>query len=355
MAANLDLALLAELCALPGVAGFEQPVAGRLKEIFAEMGVDARRDRIGNLVAHLPGDGPRVMLFAHSDEVGLLVRKIDAKGFVFVERLGGTSPHVLPGKKMLVWTATGPVTGVVGAMPMHLAGNGKQPELEKMYIDLGVYSRQQVEALGVEVGQQITYAPDLVQLNGCLGGKSLDDRLGCALLVELARRVLAQPAPCDLYLAFLVQEENSFQAVIPAANAIQPDYAIGLDATLAFDTPDLADGQTDLHLGGGVVVKVMDRIRGSGVGFVAHPELRCHLEMLAKANNIPFQREIVIGLSTLASLLPFTGTGLPVAAISFPLRYAHSSFEVVDLEDIGAAQLLLELAVRQPWVFTDES
>jgi putative aminopeptidase len=349
----IDLKLLADLCALPGVAGFERPVSKRLQEIFEGVGVASRRDRIGNLVAHIPGAGPRLMLFAHMDEVGLLVRKIHPKGFLFVERLGGTSPHVLPGKKMLVWTANGPLPGVVGAIPMHLAADQAQPGLADMYIDLGLCSHQRVEELGVEVGQPVTYASELLELDGRVSAKSLDDRLGCALLVELALRMIEQPAGCDLYLAFLVQEENVFYSGLPVVNAVQPDYAIGVDATLAFDTPDLDDGQTDLHLGGGTVIKVMDRLRSSGIGFVAHPELRCHLERLAKENHVPFQREIVIGLSTLASLLPFAGTGLPVAAVSFPLRYGHSPQEVCDLADIEATSALLELAVRQPWTFSD--
>ncbi|HSV86526.1 MAG TPA: hypothetical protein VLH85_08115 [Levilinea sp.] len=344
-----DLNLLAELCALPGVAGFEQAVCRRLQQTFSELGIATRRDRIGNLVAHLPGEGPRVMLFAHMDEVGLLVRKIHPQGFLYVERLGGTSPHTLPGKKVLVWTEPGPLPGVIGALPMHLAAERPSGALENMYIDLGAHSRQRVEQLGVAVGQPVTFAGELIHLDSCLASKSLDDRLGCWLLVELARCIKAQPAKCDLHLAFLVQEENVFYAGLPVAQAVQPDYAIGVDATLAFDTPDLKDGQTDLHIGGGTVIKVMDRLRTSGIGFVAHPELRAHLERLATENGLPFQREIVIGLSTLASMLPFAGSGLPVAAVSFPLRYSHSAIEVCDRSDIETTGALLELAVRQPW------
>jgi putative aminopeptidase FrvX len=347
-----DLHLLAELCALPGVAGFETPVAKRLQQVFEELGIESRRDRIGNLVAHIPGDGPRVLLFAHMDEVGLLIRKIHPNGFLFIERLGGTSPHVLPGKKMLVWTPNGPIAGVVGAIPMHLTADRPQPGIENMYIDLGVSSRERAAELGVEVGQTATYAAEFLQLDGCLAAKSLDDRMGCNLLVDLARRVKENPAACDLYLAFLVQEENVYYAGLPIVNTLQPDYAIGVDATLAFDTPDLENGQTDLHLGGGTVIKVMDRLRSSGLGFVAHPELRAHLEWLAKENQVPFQREIVIGLSTLAALMPFAGAGLPVAAISFPLRYSHSSLEICNLFDIQATAKLLELAVHQPWNFS---
>jgi putative aminopeptidase FrvX len=345
----LDLNLLAELCALPGVAGFEQPVARRLQEIFESLGIATRRDRIGNLVAHLPGQGPRVMLFAHMDEVGLLVRKIHPQGFLYVERLGGTSPHTLPGTKVLAWTQHGSLPGVIGAMPMHLANEHAPAALQDIYIDLGARSRRRVEELGVAVGTPVTFAGELLHLDGSLASKALDDRLGCWLLVELARSIQAQPASCDLHLAFLVQEENVFYAGLPVAQAVQPDYAIGVDATLAFDTPDLKDGQTDLHSGGGTVIKVMDRIRASGIGFVANPELRAHLERLAAENGLPFQREIVIGLSTLASMLPFAGSGLPVAAISFPLRYSHSPLEVCSQSDIAATGALLELAVRHPW------
>ena len=346
---TLDLSLLAELCEKPGLPGFEGPIADFLANHLQARGIDSRTDRIGNVIAHLPGNGPRALLVAHMDEVGLLVRKIYAGGFLAVERLGGTSPHVLPGKRVLVWTDRGPLPGVMSAIPMHLVADVPQPLLPGMHVDLGVTGQAEAEALGVEVGQPITYAPSFDRINRCIASKSLDDRLGCFLLLELAARVQAQASHCDLWLVFVVQEENMLDGGVPAANAIQPDWALGVDATLAFDTPDLTNGQNDLALGAGTVVKVMDRVRGAGQGLIAHPGLRKHLEALAKSAGIPFQREVVIGISTAATPLAFTATGIPTAAVSFPIRYSHSAIEVADLDDIRATADLIERAVRSPW------
>lgn len=346
---QLNLSLLEDLCAEPGISGFEQPVAHFLRNYLQIRGIAANIDRIGNVVAHLPGDGPRAALIAHQDEVGLIVRKIHPNGFLFVERVGGTSPHVLPGKRMLVWTQNGPLPGVVGAVPMHLSSEISQPSLQEMYIDIGIRSQFDVETLGVEVGSPITYSPSFDQIHGCLASKSLDDRLGCFLLLELAERVRLQSAPSDIWLVFVVQEENMLSAGLPVVHTLQPDWALGVDATLAFDTPELTHGQTSLALGRGTVIKVMDRIRGAGQGFISHQGLRQHLEKLALTSGIPFQREVVIGLSTAATPIPFANAGVPTAAISFPLRYSHSAVEVADLEDIHWTADLLEQAVRSPW------
>src|SRR5512146_1481553 len=189
---SLDLSLLAELCEKPGLPGFEGPIADFLAGYLQARGIDTRIDRIGNVIAHLPGNGPSAMLVAHMDEVGLLVRKIYPGGFLAVERLGGTSPHALPGKRVLVWTDRGPQPGVISAIPMHLAADVPQPSLPGMHIDLGVRGQAEAEALGIEIGLPVTYAPSFDRINRCIASKSLDDRLGCFLLLELAARFQAQ-------------------------------------------------------------------------------------------------------------------------------------------------------------------
>lgn len=349
MSLSLDLSLLAELCAKPGLPGFEGPVAAALCEMLRANGIETRVDRIGNVIAHLPGEGPRVMMVAHMDEVGLLVRKIHPGGTLAVERLGGTSPHVLPGKRVLVWTAGGPVPGVMSAIPMHLIADTPQPPVPGMHIDLGVRSRSEAELIGIEVGLPVTYSPSFECLNQCVASKSLDDRLGCFLLLELATRLKTNPAGCDLWLVFVVQEENMLAGGMPIAGVVQPDWILGVDGTLAFDTPDLPNGQTEVALGAGPVLKVMDRVRATGEGLIAHQGLRKYIETLAKQAAIPFQREVVIGISTAATPLPFAASGIPVAAISFPLRYSHSAIELADLNDIRATADLLEQAARLPW------
>jgi len=344
---NADL--LTSLCAAPGIAGDETAAAGVVRTQLDAWGITHETDAIGNLTAHLPGTGPKLALVAHLDEVGLMVRKVHPQGYLFVERIGGTSTHVLPGQWVDVWAGGAAIPGVVGAMPQHLNSNGRSVALEEIYIDIGASSRQAAEGMGIEVGSAVTYRPGLTCLQNSIASKALDDRMGCYLMLRLAQAVKDISRQVDLFLVFCVQEETLLRGAEPVMNRIKPDYAIGLDATLAFDTPDLADGQCDIRLGAGTVVKVMDHIRGHGMGLVTHLGLRRHLESLAVDAGIPFQREVVTGLSTAVAPLPYTLAGLPVAALSFPLRYAHSPVETVNLDDIEHTFRLLEMSVQKPW------
>ena len=139
------------------------------------------------------------------------------------------------------------------------------------------------------------------------------------------------------------------RAILPVARAVKPQLAIGVDATLAFDTPDLADGQTDVALGEGPAIKVMDHLRGTLWGFLGHQALGAHLEEVAAKAGLPLQREIVVGLSTAIAPLPFAEEGVATAALSVPLRYSHSPVEVLDVDDVVAADSLLEALVGSPW------
>lgn len=341
--------LLEKLCAAPGIAGFESIPASLVAGQLKEWGIPVRRDGLGGLTAHIPGPGPRLALVAHLDEVGLLVRKIHHQGFLFVERVGGAAAHVLPGLRVDIWAGSMPVPGVVGAMPQHLVTNGNSIPLSELFVDAGCASREQALNMGIEVGSMITYSPGLHRLGDRIASKAMDDRLGCHLLLRLAQSLKDAPPPVDLYLVFDAQEETLVRGAEPAINEIAPDYVVGVDGTLSFDTPDLPNSQCDLALGEGPAIKVMDHIRGGGMGLVAHPGLRRFIEGLASQAGISFQREVITGISTAVSPLVYLGRGLPVGAVSFPLRYTHSPVETADLADVESVfQLLLALA-QNPW------
>jgi endoglucanase len=255
----------------------------------------------------------------------------------------------LPGQRVHLWTEAGPVSGVIGARHQHVSDPQEAIDLANLYIDIGAASRDQVLNRGIQVGIPVTYAAGFDVLDGRVSGKSLDDRLGCFLLLSLAEQLRSQPLPVDLSLVFVVQEETILTGAVPAIYDLEPDWAIGLDATLAFDTPDLTGGQNDIALGEGTVIKVMDHLRGQGLGFISHLGLRQHVERTAQEKGIRFQREVVTGLSTAATPLPYLRSRLPVAAVSFPLRYAHSPVDMVDVGDAQASLHLLAGLVFQPW------
>lgn len=341
---------LEKLSAAPGIPGFEGPVARLLRECLEDPGITTRMDNVGNLVAHIPGNGPRVLLVAHMDEPGYLVRKILPGGFLRLERVGGAAWNTLAGQHVQVWAQAGVVPGVVGMIPPHIAPGGVQ-DLNNLFVDLGVCSLEQAQALGIEIGTPVTCLPRFQVMRDMVWANSLDDRAGCALLVQLAQELVhGAPLHCDLTLAFVVQEENLLVGGQPVVYELRPDYVIGLDATLTYDTPDLNNAYSDVGLGKGPAIKIMDHIRGRGQGFISHTGLRQHIESVARDSNIPLQREIAVGISTAVAPLPFVGTGFPVAAVSFPLRYSHSPAEAASLTDLELTlRLLLEL-MQHPWL-----
>jgi putative aminopeptidase FrvX len=345
-----DLELLRALCAAPGVPGFEAPVAQVIRERLSALAIETTTDAIGNVTAHLAGVGPRALLFCHMDEVGLLVRRITPDGFLLIERVGGASHDALLGQRLDLWTEHGALPALVGVLPQHVSNGKPAPGLEQMYIDIGANSSAEAEAMGVQVGSPLTYRATFEVIHERLvSAKALDNRLGCYVLLRLAEALQWRSLPMAVYLGFTVQEETRLAGAIPLANRLRPDWAVGVDATLAFDTPDLHDGQTDLALGQGPAIKVMDHVRGAMQGLIAHPGLRRHIEGLARQHGLPFQRELVIGLSTAATPLPFVGEGIPTAAVSIPIRYSHSPVETADLRDVRDTCRLLEALVIEPF------
>ncbi|MCL5074548.1 MAG: M42 family metallopeptidase [Chloroflexi bacterium] len=344
---SLDLRLLEELTALPGISGFEDRVGAYIIGRLRGYGLEAKADSIGNVVAHLPGPKPRLMLFAHMDEVGFVVRRIEDDGFVRIERVGGIAEQSLPGQRLDLWTQKGHLEAVAGSKPQHLGLGSEATTLDKVFLDVGARSGEQARLLGVRVGDCITYRACFSILSSdTLSAKSLDDRAGCALLLELAQEARDKRA-CDLYLAFTVQEEAVLRGAAPVAYAIEPDMAIGVDATVALDTPD-TKGQGEMSLGQGPAIKVMDHLRGTLTGFISHQGLRRLVEDVARECGIPLQREVIMGLTTAASPLPFLHRGIPSTVLSFPCRYTHSAVEAVDRRDLEQLKRLLIYLVGEP-------
>jgi len=344
---ELDISLLTELTAVPGLPGGEHKVAELIRSHLPSSPWEVHSDRLGNLIAHLPGDGRKVMLVAHMDEVGLIVRRISQKGFLGVERLGGASVRALPGSRLDLWTREGRLPAFTGLLPGHLDDRGYL-HLMDIYVDIGSSSRDETERLGVRIGDGLTWASPMERSGeNYVIGKALDDRLGCLVLMTLAHNVRQRQLGCDLYLAFVVQEETGLMGGMPVAHAVSPQVVIGVDGTLAFDTPDLQDQQSDIRLGAGPTVKLLDAIRGKGVSYVPHWELVERIRDLAQVNDIQLQTEVITGLSTAITPMPFAGLGIQTAALSIPIRYHHSPVETADLRDSTRLVELLSLIVTQ--------
>jgi len=350
---DLNLTLLASLCETPGLPGRETLVADKIGQTIPAKWI-AERDPIGNLVCHNPaweGCGPKVMMMAHMDEVGLIVRRILIDGFLQVQRLGGMGLRSLPGARLDLWTSDGQcVPAQVGTMPQHL-DKTESLSLEEMYVDIGAETRQAAIEMGVQVGDGLTWASSFERFGeNLVRGKAFDDRLGCYVMLTLARLLEEheKPPSCDLYFAFVVQEETRLTGGLPCVQKYDPEIVIGIDGTLPFDTPDLTGGQNDVRLGGGPALKWLEAIRGKMACTVPDMRLAQMVRSTAQKSGIPLQDEVIVGIGTALNPVPYANEGVRIVGLSLPVRYHHSPVETVDLRDVEWLIALLIVLLQRP-------
>ncbi len=337
---------LTDLMMIPGLSGHEDRVRREIATRLASMGVATRTDRLGNLVATFDGDGPSVMLFTHMDQLGFVVRRIEADGFLRVERLGGVPERALPSQPVLVCVGEGrDVPGLIANKSHHATTPEEKYRVvpyQELYIDTGLASAEAVEAAGIRIGSPVVYAPNVVRLAGDrIAGTSVDDRAGCAVLLEMARALSERDAGPPVHLVFSVQEEYNLRGALPMAQSLAPDIAIQLDLVLATDTPDMT-GRGDVALGGGPAMSLFSfHGRGTLNGVIPHPAMVHLFEQAAEGLGMPLQRSAHIGALTDLSYVQHVGEGVACVDLGFPMRYSHSSLEVCDLNDlVGLTELL---------------
>lgn len=343
------LNLLKEMTQISALSGYEEPMGRYLRGAFAPFASQVSTDVLGNVIAVIPGSdesAPRVMVFAHMDQLGFVVRRILDSGLIQIERLGGIPEKVLPGVKVSIQSEKGQaVSGLIGVKSHHAT----KPE-EKyvvtpygdLYVDIGAESKNEVLELGIEVGCPIVYQPRFEQLQGSrICATSIDDRGGCALLVKLADYFAHRPPQATLYLVGTVQEEFNLRGAMVAACSIKPDAAIALDIVISCDTPDLSE-RSDLRLGGGAVLGMYSfHGRGTLNGTIPHPALARHFRDVARRDGIPSQRSANLGSLTDSSYVQLVNSGIPCIDLGFPARYTHTPVEVCDLADLEALYQLL--------------
>ncbi|MCU0827802.1 MAG: M20/M25/M40 family metallo-hydrolase [Tabrizicola sp.] len=342
---------LTELMLIPGLSGHEERVARAIAAHLDRMGLGHRSDRLGNLTCTIPGDPglPSVMVFTHMDQLGFVVRKIEAGGLIRLERLGGVPERALPSQAVVLVTPKGDLPGVIANKSHHATGPEEKYKVlpyAELYVDAGFPSAEAARAAGVEIGTPVTYLPRVLPLQGTrLAGTSIDDRAGCAVLLALAAARLGKPGP-TLHLVWSVQEEYNLRGVLPAATALQPDIALQIDLLLACDTPDMA-GRGEVTLGGGPGLSLYSfHGRGTLNGVIPHPALVRLMEEAAAGAGLPLQRSAHTGALTDLSYIQFVGPeGVACLDVGFPMRHSHSSLEVVDTADLDALAQLLDAAL----------
>jgi putative aminopeptidase len=343
---------LVDLMLIPGLSGHEDRVRRHIAGLLAAEGVESRADRLGNLIATFEGEAgaPSVMVFTHMDQLGFFVRKIEADGMVRVERMGGVPERALASQAVLLCVGEGrDVPGVIANKSHHATAPEekyvvlKTPELR---IDTGHGSKAAVEAAGVRIGTPVVYRPNAVELaGGRIAGTSVDDRAGCAVLVEVARALKARTGGPTVHVAFSVQEEFNLRGAVVAAQGLKPDVAIQIDLMLACDTPDMAD-RGEMVLGGGPGMSLYSfHGRGTLNGVIPHPAAVRLMEETAAAEGLTLQRSAQVGVLTDLSYVQLLGEGVVAVDVGFPCRYTHSSLEMCDLADLEGLTRLLVAAL----------
>lgn len=338
---------LLALMRLPGLSGHEDRVRRAIAARLDTIGVAHQSDTLGNLWSTFPGEGPAVMLFTHMDQLGFVVRRIDADGMLRLERLGGVPERALAAQDVLICLGDGrDLPGVIANKSHHAT----QPE-EKytvvpyadLYVDAGFTSAEDAAAAGIRIGTPVVYAPRAEVLGKArIMGTSVDDRAGCAVLLEVARHLATRKSGPPVHLAFTVQEEFNLRGAQPLAQRLGPDMAIQIDLMLASDTPDMtAIGDMALGQGPGMSLYSFHG-RGTLNGVIPHPAMVALVEAAADAADLNLQRSAQTGVLTDLSYVQLSGQGVACIDLGFPMRYSHSAREVCDLDDLlGLTRLLI--------------
>ena len=324
------------LCALPGPSGYEDAVRDYLKREAAPYADETQTLANGSLLVFKRGKKAlrhTVMLNAHMDEVGLIVQRIEDNGCLRFQCIGGVDRRVLIGKKVFVGERQLP--GVVGMKPIHLVSEDEEeriPKRKELYIDIGARSKKEAEALTAP-GDYVCFEPSCTELqNGFVRMKAIDDRVGCAILLEL----LKQDLPCDVWFAFTVQEEIGGRGAFASAFHLKPDIAIIVEGTTAADNPLSKGADRVCEAGKGPVLPFMDRatIYDRGLFRLARE--------VAEERGIPWQTKTRIAGGTDAQAIQRSNGGCKVCAVSAAVRYIHSPSSVANVNDFVYMKSLVE-------------
>ncbi|MEX2541710.1 MAG: M42 family metallopeptidase [Trueperaceae bacterium] len=339
------------LATLPGLAGHEQRVASFMSEKMRPHADNVYTDTLGNVIATVNGsdaDAPSIMVSAHMDSLGFIVRKIEDDGFIRVYRLGGIPEKVLPATKITITNSRGKdIPGIIGIKAHHVTPpeeKYKVTPLQELFIDIGARSKAEVQQAGIQTGDPITYTGQFQRLaNDTVTATFIDNRGGCLAVLETLRRLAKNRPKATTHIVATVQEEFNLRGAAPVAHALRPAIALCVDGTVPGDTPDLA-GSNDVRMGGGPAMNLYSfHGRGTLNGLVPHPALVRAISRSAEEDGLVLQRSAFFGGLTEGSYVQLENGGTPTIDLSFSMRYSHSPAEMCHLGDVqGLIDLLSE-------------
>jgi tetrahedral aminopeptidase len=347
-----SLAFLKNLLHTPSASGFERAIQDVVRTWAKQYADEVRTDRHGNVIAVLhPGGQPRIMLAGHCDQIALMVQHIDENGYLYVQPIGGWDMQILLGQNLTVWTAGGPVVGVVSRRAPHLLTaeeRNKVPLFTDIWVDIGAKDQKEAESV-VTPGDSVTFELGCKEMrNNYVTSPGLDDKVGVWTVMEALRLMHGRPLEASVYCVSTVQEEIGLRGAITSSYGIHPTIGIAVDVCHATDTPGNDKKQLgDTKLAAGPVI-----FRGPNI----NPHVFDRLRDVAKSHEIPVQpRGVPRATGTDANAIQLSRDGVAAGLIGIPNRYMHSPVEVVSLDDLErAARLLAEFCLsvtpQMDWV-----
>jgi putative aminopeptidase FrvX len=350
MMANLDetLTMLKDLTDAKGVPGNEREAREVMKKYIAPYADEVTTDGLGSLVAKKIGkaDGPKIMVAGHLDEVGFMVTQIDEKGFIRFQPLGGWWSQVMLAQRVTIVTKKGDITGVIGSKPPHILppeARKKPVDIKDMFIDIGASSREEAMEWGVRPGDSIVPYFEFTVMNNekMLLAKAWDNRIGCAIAIDVLKQLKDVEHPNVVYGVGTVQEEVGLRGAKTSANFIQPDIAFAVDVGVAGDTPGVSEKEAMGKLGAGPHIVLYDAT------LVSHKGLREFVIDIAEELNIPYHFDTMPGGGTDAGAIHITASGVPALTITIPTRYIHSHAAMLHRDDYENTVKLLVEAIKR--------
>lgn len=328
-----------------GVAGFEDEAREVLHGMVSPYVESCETDPLGNLTCSR-GSGDAVMLDAHMDEVGFMVKWIEKDGFLRLTALGGWDDRILMAHRLTILTRSGEkVHGVIGSTPPHIQSDGDRDKvvpLDDLFVDIGARSRDEAEAFGVHIGDPATiHYPFLRLQEGYVTGKAFDDRAGCLVAAEALRILAKEKLPYKLVVNFAVHEEGGLRGAKAAAYRIAPKLALALEGTIGADMPGVPEAKQPVRLGHGPAITLADR------SITVKPKLARFLEKIADENGIGYQYKLPAYGSTDAGAIHLERGGILTGVVSVPCRYIHSPVSTLYLSDLEATLDLVVAFLRR--------
>lgn len=342
------LQMLKELTDAKAISGHEAEARDVMGKYLEPVSDRVYTDNLGSIIGEKVGDeaGPKIMVAGHLDEVGFMVTRIDKNGFLYFQTIGGWWSQVMLAQRVTVMTKKGNITGVIGSKPPHILSpeERKKPvAIKDMFIDIGATSKEEAESFGVRPGDSVVPYFEFTQMANekMLLAKAWDNRIGCAIAIEVLQRLKDESHPNVVYGVGTVQEEVGLRGARTSAHLIKPDIAFGVDVGIAGDTPGVSDKDADSKLGEGPQIVLYD------ASMVSHKGLRDLVIETAEEHEIPFQYTSMPGGGTDSGAIHLTADGVPSLSITIATRYIHSHAALLHRDDFEHAVELIVQVIKK--------